>query len=287
MTTALDRPPEEAQEDTSFARGLRVLLTIADRGEIRADELSVLLETPISTIYRYLRTLAGFGFVDRDGAGYRLGSRLIIGQGTNVTAEELRRTSEPVLRLLADETGETALIVRRVGLTAVCLHEAPSRHPLRVAFGSDAVLPLDRGAFGTALLAFAPPEIFDEVVANGAIPADDGPAGSLAGHGATTGQQRESAAAGRSSAPAAASEASLRAALAEVVATGIARSSGAVVPDSVAIAVPVFRSEGIVAAIGVIGPEARCGSAWRRRVERLLPPAAASLVGALPRATSG
>ena len=39
MTTARDRPPEEAAEDTSFARGLRILLTIADRGEIRADDL--------------------------------------------------------------------------------------------------------------------------------------------------------------------------------------------------------------------------------------------------------
>ena len=76
MTTALDRPPEEAAEDTSFARGLRVLLTIADRGEIRADELSTLLETPLSTIYRYLRTLAEFGFVDRQEGGYRLGPRL-------------------------------------------------------------------------------------------------------------------------------------------------------------------------------------------------------------------
>src|SRR5437667_133819 len=129
--TARDRPPEEASEDTSFARGLRVLLTIADRGEIRADELSALLDTPISTIYRYLRTLAGFGFVDRQGAGYRLGPRLIIGRGANVTAEELRRTADPVLRLLAEETGETAVIVRRVGLMAVWLHEVPSRHPLR------------------------------------------------------------------------------------------------------------------------------------------------------------
>ncbi len=39
MTTARDRPPEEAAEDTSFARGLRLLLTVADRGEVRADEL--------------------------------------------------------------------------------------------------------------------------------------------------------------------------------------------------------------------------------------------------------
>ena len=44
MTTARDRPPEEAAEDTSFARGLRVLLTIADRGEIRADDLGTALD---------------------------------------------------------------------------------------------------------------------------------------------------------------------------------------------------------------------------------------------------
>ena len=105
MSTARDRPPEEAQEDTSFARGLRVLLTIADRGEIRADELSTLLETPVSTIYRYLRTLSDFGFIDRQGAGYRLGPRLVIGSGPNVTAEDLIRTADPVLRLLAVENG--------------------------------------------------------------------------------------------------------------------------------------------------------------------------------------
>src|ERR1700675_1086038 len=100
VSTARDRPPEEGAEDTSCARGLRVLLMIADRGEIRADELSSLLDTPVSTIYRYLRTLAGFCFVDRHDAGYRLGPRLIIGSGANITAEELIRTADPVLRLL-------------------------------------------------------------------------------------------------------------------------------------------------------------------------------------------
>ena len=71
MTTARDRPPEEAAEDTSFARGLRLLLTVADRGEVRADELSSLLEMPLSTVYRYLRTLGEFGFVDRHGGQFR------------------------------------------------------------------------------------------------------------------------------------------------------------------------------------------------------------------------
>ena len=276
QTTARDHPPEEAGEDTSFARGLKVLLTIADRGEIRADELSALLDTPVSTVYRYLRTLAGFGFIDRIGAGYRLGPRLIIGQGTNVTAEELRRTSEPVLRLLADETGETALIVRRVGLAAVCLQEVTSGHPLRISFGPDAVLPLDRGAFGLALLAFAPPDIIDEVAAASGVAATDVEAPISAGEGKTT------RAAGPRAESRRAAESRLRATLGDVMATGLARSVGEVVPGSVMLAVPVFRADGIVAAIGVAGPEDRCGPAWRRRVEGLLPAAASSLLGALP-----
>ena len=252
MTTARDRPPEEAYEDTSFARGLRVLLTIADRGEVRADELGMLLETPVSTIYRYLRTLTDFGFVDRTGAGYRLGPRLMIGTGPNVTAENLIRTSEPVLRLLAEETGETAIIVRRLGLAAVCLHEIPSRQALRVTIAATTALPLASGAFGKALLALAPPEIVEEVIAG------DGSPGS-----APIDPER------------------LGADLADIVASGVARSVGEVVSGSVAIAVPIFREDGIVAAVGVTGPESRCGLAWRTRVSRLLPASAAAIAAAL------
>jgi len=262
VTTARDRPPEEAAEDTSFARGLRVLLTIADRGEIRADELSVLLETPVSTIYRYLRTLAGFGFVDRQGAGYRLGPRLIIGSGANVTAEELIRTADPVLRLLVEETGETAVIVRRLGLAAVCLHEIPSHQPLRVTITPGTSLPLESGAFGKALLAFAPTDILDEILGLEAQ--------------VTAGARSNS-----SSASAGSDADRLRAEIADIVTTGVARSVGEVVSGSVAIAAPIFREDGIVAAIGVTGPEARCGLAWRTRVARLLPGAASSVVGAL------
>jgi DNA-binding IclR family transcriptional regulator len=250
MATARDRPPEEAQEDSSLARGLRVLLTIADRGEIRADELSALLGSPVSTVYRYLRTLTEFGFVDRHGSTYRLGPRLIIGSGANVTAEELIRTTDPVLRLLAEETGETAIVVRRIGLQAACLHEVPSSQPLRVTVAPGESLSLREGAFGKALLAFAPQDIQEEVLSAWAPP--DAP-----------------------------DVERLRADLAEVVASGIARSVGEIVAGTVAIAVPIFRHDGIVGAIGVIGPESRCGIAWRSRVAKLLPGAAGSIVGAL------
>lgn len=250
---ARDRPPEEVQEDTSFGRGLRVLLTIADRGEIRADELGALLDTPVSTIYRYLRTLTEFGFVDRHGAGYRLGPRLVIGSGGVVSAEALIRAADPVLRLLAEETGETAVIARRIGTSAICLHEVPSAEPLRVTIAPTTVLPLAGGALGKALLAFAPDDVVAAVL--GVEPKGGGPAAIDAEH--------------------------LRAELADVVTSGLARSVGEVVSDTVAIAAPILRDDGIIAAIGVVGPEARCGLAWRRRAARLLPGAAAAVVAAL------
>jgi DNA-binding IclR family transcriptional regulator len=255
VTTARDRPPEEAAEDSSFARGLRVLLTVADRGEVRADELSVLLDTPISTVYRYLRTLAEFGFVDRHGAGYRLGPRLVIGGGATVTSEEIVRVGGPVLQMLSDETGETAVIGRRVGLMAVNLQEVQSRHPLRVTMDPGTAWPLDRGALARVLLAFAPPEILDEVLAQDPEP----------GAGARTGADARR----------------LRRDLQEIAAAGIARSEGEPVSGCVAIAVPILREDGIVGAIGVIGPDDRCGLAWRARVGRLLPDAARTIVGGL------
>jgi DNA-binding IclR family transcriptional regulator len=253
MSTARDRPPEEAAEDTSFARGLRVLLTVADRGEVRADELSTLLDTPISTVYRYLRTLASFGFVDRHGAGYRLGPRLIIGGGAVVTSEELIRVAIPVLEMLVEETGETAVIFRRIGSSAVCLHEVQSHHALRVAMEPGSSWPLHRGAPAKVLLAFAPEEMVDEVVGEG----DGDPAEPAIDPGA------------------------LRADLETIRSSGIGRTEGELFSGSVAIAVPILREDGIVAAIGVVGPAQRCGLAWRTRVSRLLMDAASVVGGSL------
>jgi IclR family transcriptional regulator, acetate operon repressor len=252
-STARDRPPEEADEDTSFARGLRILLTVADRGEVRAEDLSVLLDTPTSTVYRYLRTLTAFGFVDRRDGRYLLGQRLVIGSGTNVTSEQLIRIADPVLRYLVAETGETAVVSRRIGLSAVCLHQVQSDQPLRVSIEPGSMSPLHAGALGRVLLAYAQPEIIEAVIARGLEQVT----------------------------PATLSEAVLRETLAETRTTGIARSEGELVSDSVGIAAPIFRDGEIVGAIGIIGPEGRCGLAWRARVTHLLPDAARTIMSGL------
>ena len=165
MTTARDRPPEEAAEDTSFARGLRLLLTVADRGEVRADELSTMLDMPLSTVYRFLRTLGEFGFVDRHGGQFRLGPKLLIGTGATVSSERLIRHSDAALRMLVNETGETAVVVRRIGLSCVCLQQIEGDAALRVTLEPGTMSPLYAGALGRVLLAFAPPDVLEEVLA--------------------------------------------------------------------------------------------------------------------------
>jgi IclR family acetate operon transcriptional repressor len=254
MSTARDRPPEEAAEDSSFARGLRLLLTVADRGEIRADDLAAVLDMPLSTAYRYLRTLTEFGFVDRHDGRYRLGPRLLIGTESGVSSERLTRHADPVLRMLVEETAETAVVMRRVGLSAMCLHQVESRHGMRVVLEPGGVSALYAGAMSRVLLAFAPEEILDEVIAQGLDP--------------VTPQTPPS-------------EQALRAGLDEIRATGIAVSEGELITGSVSMGVPVFRADGIVAAIGLIGPDARCGLSWRSRARRLLHDGAEAVMGSL------
>jgi DNA-binding IclR family transcriptional regulator len=249
MTTARDRPPEEAAEDTSFARGLRLLLSVADRGEVRADELSSLLEMPLSTVYRYLRTLGDFGFVDRRGGLFQLGPKLLIGTGANVSSERLIRHADAALRMLAEETGESAVVVRRIGLSSVCLHQIESDAPLRVTLEPGSMSPLYAGAPGRVLLAFAPQEVLDEVLAQDLLRITDRTP----------------------------TEGELRAGLGGIVMSGMAVSEGELIDGSIAMAAPLFREDGIVGAIAVLGPAFRCGQEWQLRAGRLIQEAARAI----------
>jgi DNA-binding IclR family transcriptional regulator len=251
--TARDRPPEEAAEDTSFARGLRLLLTVSDRGEVRADELGSALDMPVSTVYRYLRTLTEFGFVDRHGGTYRIGPKLLIGTGSNVSSEQLIRHADLALRMLVEETGETAIVVRRIGLSSTCLHQVESDHALRVTLEPGAMSPLYAGALARILLAFAPADILDEVLAQDLVRVT----------------------------PSTPTETELRDGLGTIVMTGLAVSEGEFIDGSISVAAPVLRVDGIVGAIGVIGPASRCGPAWLARARRSVQQAARAVDAAL------
>lgn len=229
------------------------MLVVADRGAIRADELATLLDMPQSTAYRYLRTLTEFGFVDRQDGQYRLGPKLVIGSGSHVTSDLLIRLSEPVLRVLVETQGETAVVMRRVGLSAMCLHQRESSRGIRVALEPGATYPLHAGAGARVLLTFAPAEVVEEVISQGL----------------------------EALTPTTPSVSALRKDLDEIRQSGIAFSEGELIDGSVSIAAPVFRGDGIVGALALWGPYARCGSAWRDRATKALERAARSLTAEL------
>ena len=254
MATARERPPEEAADDTSFARGLRLLLAVADRGEARVDELAVALDMPLSTVYRYVRTLADFGFVDRRDGRIALGPRLLIGSGSTVTSERLRRHAGGILQRLSTHTGETAVVMRRVGASAVLLDQVPAPRRLKVTLEPDAHMALHWGAPSRVLLAYAPDSLIEEVL----------------------GQRRSEAG------DAAGDE--LAAELAAIAEAGIATSHDQPT-GAVAVAVPILQSDGIVGTLAVLGPASRCDDEWLEATRRALPRAARSISSALAKAS--
>lgn len=239
----------EFQDDTSLARGLRLLLSVADHGTIRADALATLLNIPVSTVYRYLRTLHHFGFIDRHNGLYKLSPLVTILPGASVSSESLVRCADPVLRSVVEQTGETALLLTRVGMSAVCLHLVESPKKMRMTFERGEILPLHAGAGQRVLLAYAPPDIIEEFIAMGL----------------------------KRFTPDTPDEAKLRRQLEQIKNTGIAVSRGEFIPGAVAIAAPVSCQETMIAVLDVAGPATRCDREWQTAVKKLLPEAATAL----------
>lgn len=236
------RPDDEAGDDSSFARGLRVLLAVAARPGVRADELAAGLGAPVSTVYRYLRTLAEVGFVERRGGAYHLGPRILVGGDANVTSALLVAAAGPVLASIAVRAGETAVLVRRVGTAAVVLDAAEPPRPLRVVAPAGETGSLTGDPLGLVLLAFAPEPVVAE----------------------TPGATR-----------------AVRAELRRIAAAGVALGESDAPDRVVTLAVPILREEGIAGALGLRGPADRCDAAWRERAERLLREGAAAIVEAI------
>ena len=151
------------------------------------------------------------------------------------------------------ETGETAIVVRRIGLSSVCLHQVESDEALRVTLESGAMSPLYAGAPGPGPARVRAEDVLDEVLAQDLLRITD----------------------------ATPTEDVLRAGLGGIVMTGMAVSEGEFIDGSVSIAVPVFREDGIVGAIALLGPAFRCDAPWRGRAGRLLQEAARTINAAL------
>lgn len=236
----------EARGQSSFTRGLDVLIAIARNGQASVAELAEELELPTSTAYRYIRSLREYGLIEESQGIYVPGWRLMEIAGQHLTHTKLAELGIDHLRTLTYQTSETSVLAVRAGSHAICLRQVASPQAERKVFRINELLPLYAGAGQRILLAHAPRAVIDIVLA-GIVPRA----------GNTPSPER----------------------LVELLATarrdGFAVSRSEYQPGAVAVAVPVFSSGEIACSLTVAGPQERCGSdSWLRRSVRLLRSAA-------------
>lgn len=226
----------------SFLRGLRVLIAVAESGETRADEIAAEADVPLSTVYRYLRSLRELDLVEERGGTYVPGWRLLELSGQHLTHTKLVEVGHSYLRDLSEGTGETAVLTVRVGTRAMCLRQIESEHPIRMAFKINQLLPLYAGAGQRMLLAHSPPSVIERVLSY------------RLRHITDHTLDREH----------------ILREIEQIRRAGYLISHGELYDFAVAVAVPVFSDGEVVCALTVAGPENRCGPAWVKSTRTFL-----------------
>ncbi|QIN83284.1 helix-turn-helix domain-containing protein [Rubrobacter tropicus] len=153
--------------DGMLAKGLSLLETLGGHPE-GAGVSQVAQETslPVSTTYRLLNELVDWGFAtfDRETRRYHLGLKVFELSSRVSLTRSLSETALPVMRRLAESTGESAFLGVRTGTDALLVERVagPGRVQVNGVIGGRT--PLHRLAQGKAILAFLPKHEREEVI---------------------------------------------------------------------------------------------------------------------------
>ena len=156
-----------ASEVDTIGKATRLLGLLGESGE--GATLSRLARTsgyPLSSTHRLLASLRRDGFVtlDETTKRYALGLRLFQ-LGAAVAAERgYSGASLPVVRELAEVTGEAGLMTVLDGRDQVCVHHVPGRHSVGVRPRTGGRDPLHATATGKVLVALAAPRVRERLL---------------------------------------------------------------------------------------------------------------------------
>jgi len=110
-------------------RVLALMLTFtAEDNTLTARQLADRTGIALPSVYRYLALLRETGLLAGNERGnYRLSARLMGLARAAEAAESIIDVAGPVMQDLAEQTGETVILVRLIGRSAVCVHRVQSR----------------------------------------------------------------------------------------------------------------------------------------------------------------
>jgi DNA-binding IclR family transcriptional regulator len=209
-------------------RALDVLAALADaRTRLTLSELARASGLPLTTTHRIVGDLTAWGALERGSDGrYQVGLRLWEIASRAPRGLPLREVALPAMEDLYEATHENVQLAVREGLEVVYVERLTGRGSVRVLTRVGGRFALHATGVGLVLLAHAPAEVQEEVLA--------GPLRAWTAWTVTD-------------------PARLRATLADVRRTGVAVSDRQVTDDAVSVACPVRdRHDAVVAALSVV-----------------------------------
>jgi DNA-binding IclR family transcriptional regulator len=222
-------PPSVSSDAVSVSsRLLSVLDAYAEgRTAFTLSELSRRTRLPLTTTHRLVGELERWGGLERGEDGrYRIGLRMVELAALCPRGTGLRDVALPYMQDLYEATHQNVQLAVRDGTDGVYVERIAGRHAVPVRTRIGAHWPLHATGVGLVLLAFAPPEIQEEVLA--------APLARFTPHTITD-------------------PVLLRRVLAEVRKTGIALSDRQITDDAYSVGAPVTGPDGqYVAALSVV-----------------------------------
>ena len=147
---------------------LTLLEEVATRRGATLSDLARATGMTTSKAFRLLGTLERRGYLERRaGKAYELGPKLLHLGHRAARGHPLVRAAAPVLERLADRFGESVLLAVRVGHERVIVDSRDARYGPQSAWPYDARLPLNSGALGLCLLAYATGDVLQAVLTAG------------------------------------------------------------------------------------------------------------------------
>jgi len=128
------------------------VLTACEEGPVGLRDLAARAGLPRATAHRLAVALEGHGLLRRDDGRFALGPALARLGAVAASGPSLVVAARPALEALRDATGESVQLYVRRGEERLCLLSLESPHSLRTIVPVGAVLPLERGSAGRALL---------------------------------------------------------------------------------------------------------------------------------------
>ena len=201
-----------------------------ERPELTLSEIARRADVPLTTAHRLTRDLLEWGALERDENGrFRIGLRLWEVASLAPRVQTLRDVARPFLQDLHEVTSQNVQLAVREGLEAVILERISGHDPTRVRTRIGGRFAMHSTAVGLVLLAHAPVDIQDQILAS-----------PLQRFSTRTTVQ----------------PAKLRHLLAEVRRNGYALSDGRFRPDAYSVAAPIHGANGEVqAALSIVVPD--------------------------------